>query len=125
MGSENLTKPDIAEYIEQLTPEEKPTEMRARAIKRTTTKEDVYFVRCLETDRVKIGCSRSVKSRIATLMTQNSTTLRLECVIKGMGMELEKYIHNVYDEFRHHGEWFDKSEKIDKFIEYVQKKTKT
>lgn len=59
-----------------------------------------YFIRCGDT--VKIGCSRDVAARLATLQISNAAPLQL----LGVTPESESTLHRQFAEHRLHGEWF-------------------
>lgn len=63
----------------------------------------VYFVRCDE--RVKIGYTRNIGSRLSQFRTSNGKPVELLLTIPG-GREEERALHQKFARFRTQGEWF-------------------
>jgi len=81
----------------------------------------VYVARS-EGGEVKIGKSKDPKSRIKSLSTGNPQPLHLvkSAKVPNAG-ELEKKMHERYQEYRLHGEWFDLPEsEIDSALEELE-----
>ncbi len=90
--------------------------------------QDVYFIRCIETKRIKIGMSDSVLTRFYCLAIASPTKLKLEAVIDFGGKELEDFLHKKYRKFHYKNEWFESNKELEEFItflkEYGNDKTK-
>lgn len=70
----------------------------------------VYFIRVVGTDCVKIGRAVDVKSRLATMTTDNYQDLELCLTIKpyiGLDEHLEKEFHERFADRRIKREWFN------------------
>lgn len=65
----------------------------------------VYFVEAVGTGFVKVGRSKNIAERVATLRANNGALLRLLRWDKG-GAREERALHGRYDYYRSHGEWF-------------------
>jgi len=65
----------------------------------------VYVVKCAATGLCKIGVSRGIANRLASIETSSATRLTLFTVIDG-NWALEQKLHERYGAFREHGEWF-------------------
>jgi len=74
----------------------------------------VYLIWNTEVEKMKIGISRNVKSRIRALRSIVGCELELYYATKFIGefFELEGYMHEYFKDYRIMGEWF----KIDKTI---------
>jgi hypothetical protein len=70
---------------------------------RKLDEEIVYFVRCDE--RIKIGYTRNIGSRLAQFRTSNSKPVELLLTIPG-GREEERIFHAQFARYRMQGEWF-------------------
>lgn len=75
--------------------------------------EYVYFIQGITTGRIKIGVSKDPKKRMQQMQLSEQTVLL--CAVKG-SYTLEDTLHNMFKEYRVHGEWFDPSERIMDFI---------
>jgi hypothetical protein len=73
----------------------------------------VYFV--TYADKVKIGTARSVKKRFAELQCGSPVILRLAGQMPGDNRD-ERELHERWNEYRLHGEWFRLNPEIRKFI---------
>jgi hypothetical protein len=76
----------------------------------------VYFIECPANGLIKIGVSRNVESRLATLSTASPVELRLLGVIDGCRADEDK-LHQRFAADRHHGEWFSPSPELSRYIE--------
>lgn len=65
----------------------------------------IYFVQMGLVGPIKIGYTRNVNKRIASLQTASPYRLILLCVMPGTE-DYEKDIHEGLDEIRLEGEWF-------------------
>ena len=77
-------------------------------------KKDVYFIQGCETQRIKIGISNNVGSRLKGI--QSSEPLKLLAVIKQGGKDLERRLHEKFEGLRVHGEWFRPDPQL---LEYI------
>ena len=77
----------------------------------------VYFIADLEKDVVKIGTSKSPKSRLKQLQTSNSNRLALLGYIEGNVSE-ERYLHKYFSKYRLSGKWFS-LDKDNCIIDYI------
>jgi hypothetical protein len=73
----------------------------------------VYFAQA--EDRVKIGWSRKVATRIAGLQTGNASPIRLLGTIPG-SRAAEKRLHERFAHLRLHGEWFRAEPELMTFV---------
>ena len=78
------------------------------------TQKDVYFIQGCETQRIKIGISNNVDSRLKGI--QSSEPLKLLAVIKQGGKDLERRLHQKFQGLRVHGEWFRPDPQL---LEYI------
>ena len=83
----------------------------------------VYFIKSCETGRVKIGNAKDVERRLSQLQTGCSEKL----IIWGTyeGDLTEKEIHNMFEDHRIRGEWFEFERPILEFILLKGKKYPT
>ena len=79
-----------------------------------TGEKDVYFIQGCETQRIKIGISNNVDSRLKGI--QSSEPLKLLAVIKQGGKDLERRLHEKFEGLRVHGEWFRPDPQL---LEYI------
>lgn len=84
----------------------------------------VYFIQNTDTKHIKIGYSDNVKKRFSQLQTTSPQELTILTMCEG-GIELEKELHNKFNDYYVRGEWFNPSEElisyINKFPPYVNK----
>jgi hypothetical protein len=66
----------------------------------------------------KIGYTANLKHRLLSLSAQSSVVVRYIHYFKSKHMATsEKWLHNKYKDYRHHGEWFQlPSEKIQEIV---------
>lgn len=69
----------------------------------------VYLVKCQ--DFVKIGVSYDAKKRFEEIQSANPFTLELIAFIRG-NHSMERQIHQMFDKFRVHGEWFQYTNEV-------------
>ena len=74
----------------------------------------MYFIQGCETQRIKIGISHDVNSRLKGI--QSSEPLKLLAVIKQGGKDLERRLHQKFQDLRVHGEWFKPDPQL---LEYI------
>lgn len=75
----------------------------------------VYFVQQGESGPIKIGWSRNVRSRLATLQTATHERLRLLLVLGGKP-EDERRLHSWFAHERRGGEWFHSDGEVGAFV---------
>jgi hypothetical protein len=64
----------------------------------------IYFI--TDGKFIKIGFTKNVESRLVQLQTGNPKKLTILEVFKG-SLEIEKYLHAIYNKYKISGEWFD------------------
>ncbi len=74
----------------------------------------VYFAQAIS-GPVKIGCSRSLSSRLATIESQIGERLTLLVTIPG-GFDLERAMHARFDASWIYGEWFRYCDHLQSFV---------
>lgn len=75
----------------------------------------VYFIRCAEAARIKIGTTTNLERRLASI--QAGTPLRIELLVTLTGdSRIEKKIHAQFAHLRVHGEWFEAAPDL---LEYI------
>lgn len=85
------------------------------ALKPIGARGHVYFVR--SGDRVKIGFTRSIRSRIRSLQTSNAERLEILLVVPG-AEGTEKFFHERFADNRVGGEWFTLIGTLADFVGY-------
>jgi hypothetical protein len=91
---------------EDLTPEDKSIKFQ----------EWVYFIRCEETKKIKIGKAEDPSWRLRQLQTGNASKLVLLGAIAG-SLEVEKQIHEKFAHLRFQGEWFTPDSQLIEWID--------
>lgn len=82
------------------------------------TRGFVYVVR--SGNLVKIGRTNDLERRLRQLSTMNSGELELICSIPtGDSVTLEKKLHQQFQPFRQHGEWFQLPEKSIQWLQFL------
>lgn len=76
--------------------------------------EGVYLIRARNSGFVKVGWSKNVYSRLATMQTGSSEELELIDVLQ-VGRTMEQTIHEANSDLRVRGEWF-KPEIIERLL---------
>jgi hypothetical protein len=80
----------------------------------------VYFIRASgEGGLIKIGISHNPKNRFNNIQTGSPVILYLEAYAPGDGFD-EKYLHEKFQIYRRHGEWFTPDSSIIECIDYVK-----
>jgi hypothetical protein len=74
-----------------------------------------YFIQEGIDGNIKIGVTKSIKSRLRTLQTANSEKLRLLGYVFG-NKEKESELHRLFIEYRIQGEFFTVNQKL---IDYI------
>lgn len=65
----------------------------------------IYFIQMDRIGPIKIGFTKDIGKRLISLQTANPYPLNLLCVFPG-NEEMEKDIHQGFNEMRMEGEWF-------------------
>lgn len=73
----------------------------------------VYFIGNRENKIVKIGYSRSPKTRLKELQTGCPYKLSIIYLLPG-GIKLEKLLHKKYEDYKLNGEWFKLEKQLEK-----------
>lgn len=71
----------------------------------------IYFIQCESSKKIKIGRTKVLKKRTATLKSQNSTPLTLLASVKGHP-SVETGLHRMLSDEHSHGEWFNESDGV-------------
>lgn len=71
----------------------------------------IYFIYAEEVNRVKIGRSVDISTRLADLTTSSPVELTLLAYFLAP-VSAERFIHSLFDRYRVRGEWFIYSEQI-------------
>lgn len=84
----------------------------------------IYFIQNTETKHIKIGYSDNVRRRLSDLQVTSPHELSILTICEG-DIELEKELHNKFNDYYVRGEWFNPSEElisyINEFTPYVNK----
>lgn len=91
------------------------TVARLAALSIDASKSRVYFIRAAD-GLIKIGVSKDVRRRFATLQQDCGDVLELIGLMPGTHAT-EMTLHRLFAEDRDHGEWFQPSERLRDFIE--------
>jgi hypothetical protein len=83
----------------------------------------VYFVRAGNDGLVKIGHSSDAYSRIEALAAGSPVELQVLAAVVG-GRSLEQTLHRIFGASRHHGEWFEPTPALLRFIERLWRQRK-
>lgn len=87
----------------------------------------VYIIKAEGIDRYKIGKSECPPRRISELKSMSPIDLSIVCIVdaKEKCSDLESSLHREFQEFLHHGEWFDlpdhKLKEAKRLIDFFQK----
>lgn len=76
----------------------------------------IYFG--ISGNKVKIGFSHDPEKRIAKLNGGSAQTIWLMASMPGR-MSDEKWLHEVFDDYREHGEWFTYTGHVEAYVEAV------
>lgn len=79
----------------------------------------VYFIRGGEL--IKVGTSKDVEARLASLRTGSPLPLELVYVMRG-SRDLEQCLHGRFESLRSHGEWFHAREPLISFISEMKRR---
>jgi Meiotically up-regulated gene 113 len=66
----------------------------------------VYILQCEESFKIKIGITQNLDQRMKDIQSMCPTKLRLIACFVVHGVEVERFLHRTFDDFRLHGEWF-------------------
>lgn len=89
-----------------------PKEVKSRI--HTNPEKAVYFI--VVGDTVKIGISKDISKRLASLKTGLSSPIDTVYVEENAGRLSESALHAKFHSHRLHGEWFSLSDEIKEFI---------
>ena len=64
-----------------------------------------YIVHATGTDLYKIGSSTDVRRRISGLQSGSANLLEIVTVVEGT--DVERILHDIFADYRRHGEWFE------------------
>lgn len=85
-----------------------------------TLEHHIYFIIEGVNGAIKIGRTRKLGERIASLQTGNSKKLRLLAFTIEYGEMSETNLHLIFDEHHIHGEWFTPAPEILDFIARIR-----
>jgi hypothetical protein len=80
----------------------------------------VYFFQSAEGGAVKIGSTRNVQRRLREVQTGHQAELRILGVCRG-GTRFERELHDRFDAYRLHGEWFAPTRELLRLIKAVRR----
>jgi endogenous inhibitor of DNA gyrase (YacG/DUF329 family) len=75
----------------------------------------IYLIQAEDNELIKIGFSNNVKRRMKILSNSSPAKLKVLRVIKA-DSQYESFLHNMFREYRLHGEWFQPHSNIVKFV---------
>lgn len=78
----------------------------------------VYFLRGVDTGRIKIGTAMEPAKRLASLQTGCSERLEIVATVAG-DASLERRLHERFKQSRMHGEWFHPTTELVAFIDGI------
>ncbi len=78
---------------------------------------EVYFVQGVDGGPIKIGWTTSIKLRFSSLQTGSPVRLRVIALIQGVERVVQSELHDIFEEFRLHGEWFEDAPALTEYIE--------
>jgi hypothetical protein len=109
IGSENLTKGYLVDFIKELIGNKVNVKLKRKiANKIKDRKRKIYLIRFGKTDFYKIGTSMNVDSRIKSMNSSSPIDLHLiESWFVVDSFSCEKAIHSKFDNVRHKFEWFN------------------
>ncbi|MGE4419997.1 MAG: GIY-YIG nuclease family protein [Sulfurimonas sp.] len=82
----------------------------------------VYFIKNIDTGRIKIGFSDTPTKRLKELQTGNDNKLVLIKTIAG-DKNKEASLHEMFSHLRSNGEWFDPDDELLQFIKETNTKS--
>ena len=77
---------------------------------------DVYFIQEGESGAIKIGLASDIQKRKMALQVGNPRLLHLLLLLSG-GHQLEVELHELFDDYRIRGEWFEPVPELLDFID--------
>ena len=80
--------------------------------------DDLYFITNSTYSVVKIGRSKDVKKRLASLQTGSSDKLEIVAVIKSKGF-MEPHFHRCLSDYKISGEWFSACPRIGLLLTHI------
>lgn len=80
----------------------------------------IYFVLAPITNRIKIGHSKNLTERLKSIQANCPEELKLLGYIRG-NKDMELLLHDIFSEYRLHGEWFDYTPALKKMIDAIDK----
>jgi len=92
-----------------------PSREQLKSFPVTIKTKDLYFIRCPDTNRIKIGVSDKPASRLYGLYIASPTKLTLDLVVE-YGEDLEQHLHKVFSKYRFKGEWFESNPELESMI---------
>jgi len=78
--------------------------------------EYTYFIKAKKLGHIKIGVSNNVARRLKDLQACSPDKLILLGKVPNNGHTAEKVVHNTFQHYRLHGEWFQGTVEIHKII---------
>jgi hypothetical protein len=82
---------------------------------KATESDRLYFILCESANLVKIGITNNIERRMGGLATQSPVPVKLLGHIEG-GRAMESHLHARFAKIRHHGEWFQATPRLLKFV---------
>ena len=76
----------------------------------------VYFMEAVGLDRVKIGYTEWIQSRVSSMGSDCPYPIRLAAYIPGADRKMERSLHRQFAKCRARGEWFEYTAEIANFI---------
>ena len=106
--------PDVVKILDKILPP--LAEETLSYEERFQNKPCVYFVKSLETSRIKIGYTKNLKQRLSKMQTDSAETLKVVFAFESLPLD-EKTLHAALSHDRHHGEWFEVTPELLEYIE--------
>lgn len=79
----------------------------------------VYFIQAVDGGLIKIGVAQDPESRLLEFQVGCPVELRIVALTEG-GRELEKRLHQRFQGYRKHGEWFEPCEELLSLIAAIE-----
>ena len=102
---------DIYVSEEHVRKAEEWAQRLAEEADKANCEELVYFIAPEQGGPVKIGITKDIRKRFATIQSHSPYKLDIISVAPG-GRELESHLHTMFFRERLHGEWFEPSERV-------------
>lgn len=106
--------PYVVKILDKVLPPLAPENLSYE--ERFQNKPCVYFVKSLETDRIKIGYTKNLKQRLSKMQTDSAERLKVLFAFESLPVD-EKTLHAALADDRHHGEWFEVTPELLEYIE--------